>query len=177
MASSARREQCSLTGGRHSSEEISVFLILAASSTIDIVSNLPTRFRIKISSWLWCELTRLSLQQRRQITRACNGGTATKRFEPRVGNIARLLIDLDIQSDHIPAGRRTDQTTTHVRILPVQRACVARIVVVIDDFLMVGSARRRRKQGQGCRRPNRTRGDAEARSGRDGTRRAESSSD
>lgn len=92
MASSAKSEQWSLTGGRQSSFAICVFWILPASSTIRGVSYGMKRCFMN-------ERTSLSGQQCGEVWARGNGASASECLESRFGDLAGLFVHLDVETD------------------------------------------------------------------------------
>ena len=113
MASSASTEQWIFTGGSASSFTMSVFLMARASSTV-----LPLTHSV------------------------ASDDEAIAEPQPKVLNLASSMtlvsrIDLDLQLHDVAALGRADQAGAHVGLVLVHRADVARIVVVIDNFIAI----------------------------------------
>ena len=51
---------------------------------------------------------------------------------------ANNFTDADLQTHHVAASGSSDEAGAHVRIFFVERADVARVFVVVDDFFAVG---------------------------------------
>ena len=113
IASSASTEQWIFTGGSESSFTMSVFLIARASSTV-----LPFTHSVASEEEAMAEP------------------------QPKVLNLASSMtlvsrIDLDLQLHDVAALGRADQARANFGAALVQRADVARIVVVIDNFVAI----------------------------------------
>jgi hypothetical protein len=110
MASSASTEQWIFTGGSFSSLTMSVFLILAASSTVLPLSHSVARLE-----------EAMALPQ------------------PKVLNFASSMtqVDLDLQLHDVTTLRRPHQARPHARRVLAERADIARVVVVVDDLVAI----------------------------------------
>src|SRR5581483_8786556 len=73
-----------------------------------------------------------ALDPLRRERRACNRRTAAEGLELRFFNHLRLRVHADLQAHDVAALRRTHQPRAHFLCALVERAYVARIVVVVD---------------------------------------------
>jgi len=67
-----------------------------------------------------------------------DGRAATEGFELCVHDLA-VVVNLDLQFHDVSAGGSTHKASTHASALAVQLAHVARVLVVIDHFLVVAA--------------------------------------
>ena len=63
------------------------------------------------------------------------GGAAAERLEAGVDDLAGVLVDADLQLHDVAAGRRADHAGADVVGVLVERADVARVFVVVEDFI------------------------------------------
>ena len=66
-----------------------------------------------------------------------DGRAAAERLELGLHDLA-VLVDLDLELHDVAAGGRAHHARAHVRLLRVQLAHVARVLVVVDDLIRVG---------------------------------------
>jgi hypothetical protein len=82
-------------------------------------------------------LERHATDELSQVAAASNGGATAKGLELDVGDGVVIGVDLDLQLHHITASRGADQTGADVVIALAHAADIARVVVVVQDLLVV----------------------------------------
>ena len=65
-----------------------------------------------------------------------DGRAAAERLELGVLDLA-VVADLDLEAHHVAARRRADEAGAHAVVVLVEGAHVARVLVVLDDFIAV----------------------------------------
>ena len=74
-----------------------------------------------------------------QVAAASNGGATAKGLELDVRDGVVVGVNLDLQLHDIAAGRGADETGADVAVALAHAADIARVVVVVQDLLVVGS--------------------------------------
>ena len=74
-----------------------------------------------------------------QIATASNGRAAAKGLELDVGDGVVVGVDLDLQLHHVAASRCADKTGADIVVALAHAANIARVVVVIQNLLVVSS--------------------------------------
>ena len=74
-----------------------------------------------------------------QVAAASNGRATAKGLELDVRDGVVVGIDLDLKLHDIAAGRGADETGADVAVALAHAADIARVVVVVQDLLVVGS--------------------------------------
>lgn len=149
-------ENVLLTGGRHSSEAISEFLMAAASSTTIVSMRrdpiLGTGYRVRRGRGgdrRGEEPTCLAVHQGSQVARAGNGRAAAKRLELGLDNFVGDGVDADVQLHDVAAGGRAHQARADRGVLAVEGADVARAGVVVDQWKGTRVSREQKQGGEG----------------------------
>lgn len=75
-----------------------------------------------------------------QVAAGGDGRAASKSLEFDVGNLVGLGVDSDLQLHDIAARRSADESRPNIQILLVHGADIARLRVVVQDLLVVGSS-------------------------------------
>lgn len=74
-----------------------------------------------------------------QVAAAGDGGSAAEGLELDVGDGVVIGVDLDLQLHHIAASRGADKTSADVVLALAHATDIARVVVVVENLLVVSS--------------------------------------
>lgn len=74
-----------------------------------------------------------------QVAAAGDGRATAEGLELDVGDGVIVGVDLDLQLHHIAASRSADKASADIAVALAHTANIARVVVVVEDLLMVSS--------------------------------------
>jgi hypothetical protein len=72
------------------------------------------------------------------VRAARDGGTTAKSLKDCFVDCACGFIDLNLEFHYIAARRRTNESCAHINLFLIERADIARILIVVQHILVIG---------------------------------------